>query len=426
LLLIEAPVLHLLDFSLPFEVACDASHLGIGGVLNQQGHPITFFSEKLNDAKRRYSTYELKLYAMVQTVKHWRHYLIHTEFVLFTDHDSLRHLNSQKKLNSKHARWFEYLQQFNFMLKHKTGIQNCVADSLSRKALLLQNLSVEVPCFAKLPAIYKDDPNFGAVFQQLSSQPRSHAGDFTLSDGFLFKGTRLCLPQSFLREFVIVELHAGGLAGHFGQDKTISLVEDRFYWPHLCRDVTVMLKHCRTCQLAKGRKKNAGLYTPMPIPQQPWVVLSMNFVLGLPKTIRGHDSICVVVGRFSKMAHFLPCGKTFDASRIAALFSAEIVRLHGISASIVSDRNARFMSYFWKTLWAKMGTHLKFSSASHPQTDGQMEVVNGSLGNLLRCLITDHHTIWDLLMPHAEFAYNSSINRSTGLSPFEIVTSRRP
>jgi hypothetical protein len=126
------------------------------------------------------------------------------------------------------------------------------------------------------------------------------------------------------------------------------------------------------------------------------------------------------------MAHFLPCAKTFDASCVAALFLAEIVRLHGVPASIVSNRDVRFVNYFWKTLWAKMGTHLKFSSAFYPQTDGQMEVVNNSLCNLLCCLITDRHVTWDLLLPHAEFAYNSSVNRSSGLSPFEIVTGRRP
>ena len=152
----------------------------------------------------------------------------------------------------------------------------------------------------------------------------------------------------------------------------------------------------------------------------------MDFVLGLPRTLRQHDSIMVVVDRFSKMSHFIPCNKTYDASKVAAIFLQEIVRLHGIPASIVSDRDVKFVSYFWKTLWTKMGTKLMFSSAFHPQTDGQTEVTNRSLGNLLRCLVADHVTSWDMVLPHAEFAFNNSVNRTTGCTPFEVVYGFRP
>ena len=126
------------------------------------------------------------------------------------------------------------------------------------------------------------------------------------------------------------------------------------------------------------------------------------------------------------MAHFLSCSQTFDASKVAQLFFDEIVRLHGLPKTIVSDRDVRFTSYFWKTLWHKLGTKLNFSTAYHPQTDGQTEVVNRSLGNLLRCLIGENSRNWDLLLPRAEFAYNCSVNRSTGKSPFEIVHGYKP
>ena len=115
-------------------------------------------------------------------------------------------------------------------------------------------------------------------------------------------------------------MHAGGLARHFERDKTITLVEDRFYWPYLKRDVARIVVQCRTCQITKAKKQNTGLYTPLPVSHEPWKDVSMNFVLGMPRTARGHDSILVVVDRFCKMTHFILCNKTNDASHVVKFF----------------------------------------------------------------------------------------------------------
>src|SRR5262249_46567285 len=144
--------------------------------------------------------------------------------------------------------------------------------------------------------------------------------DYLLQDDYLFHGQKLCIPRTSVRDFLVWEMHAGGLAGHFGRNKTIELVEYRFYWPSLKRDVAKIVAQCRTCAMAKQRKQNTGLYTPLPVPDCPWHDVSMDFVLGLPRTARKHDSILVVVDRFSKMAHFVPCSKTADASKVARLF----------------------------------------------------------------------------------------------------------
>jgi hypothetical protein len=146
----------------------------------------------------------------------------------------------------------------------------------------------------------------------------------------------------------------------------------------------------------------------------PWDVVSMEFLLGLPRTQIGNDYIYVVVDIFSKMAHFITCTKTIDATNISNLFFREVVRLHGLPKSIVSDRDTRFVGHFWRTLWNNLGTNLNFSSAYHPQIDGKTEVVNKILGNILRSFVNENPKQWDQMLAQDEFSYNDSPNRSMG------------
>jgi hypothetical protein len=130
--------------------------------------------------------------------------------------------------------------------------------------------------------------------------------------------------------------------------------------------VNKFVDRCRIFHHMKGKRKNMGLYQPLPIPERPWDAVSMHLILGLQRTQRGYDSIFVVVDIFSKMAHFIPCQKTNNTTHIANLFFKEVARLHDLPRSIVSDQDTKFVGHFWRTLWKNMGTHFSFRSTYHP------------------------------------------------------------
>ncbi|WVZ70559.1 LOW QUALITY PROTEIN: hypothetical protein U9M48_019218 [Paspalum notatum var. saurae] len=418
----QAPLLILPDFNKTFELECDVS---IGAVLSQERKPIAFFSEKLSDARQKWSTYQQELYAVFRALKTWEVYLLPKEFIVYTDHQSLKHFRNQKHVDRMLARWAAYLERFNYLIIHKSGATNRVADALSRRACLLISFEAELPGMEQIKDLYEDDDDFGQVwFKHLQGQPLGE--EYVVQDGYLFKKDRLCIPRSSLRDKLIRELHSSDLSGHVGRDKTIANLQARYYWPQLKKDARKFVQRCPVCQTYKGQIQNTGLYMPLAVPCAPWEDLSMDFVLGLPRTRPRNDAIYVVVDSFSKMAHFIPYRKTTDAHHVANLFFREIVRLHGVPRSMVSDRDSKFLAAFWLTLWKQFNTELKFSNTAHPQTDGQTEVVNKFLGNLIRCICGNKKGQWDLALSLAEFAYNNSEHRSTGKSPFSIVYTKVP
>lgn len=264
--------------------------------------------------------------------------------------------------------------------------------------------------FSSLADLYTSDPYFSRILLDVTA---GVATDFTIHDGFIFKGIQLCIPDCSLRLQIIQELHN---EGDIGRDRTLKLVTQSYFWPTQLRDVSRFVERCRICQQAKGQASNAGLYLPLPIPTQPWTDISMDFVHK-----KGNVSIFVVVDHFSKMAHYVACKRTTDAVTVAQLFFREIYRLHGLPSSIISDRDTRFLIHFWRPVWKLLNTSLDMSTIYHPQTDEQTEVTNCSLGNLLRSLVGDNIKSWDPKLPQAEFAHNHATNRSLDFSPIQIV-----
>ncbi|CAI7803237.1 unnamed protein product [Closterium sp. NIES-54] len=195
----------------------------------------------------------------------------------------------------------------------------------------------------------------------------------------------------------------------------------------MAADVQQFVTSCDTCQRMKSSKqKKTGLLQPIPVPEQPWQVVSLDFITGLPSTSRGNDSILVVIDKFSKMGHFIPTNATATAEATARLLFDRIITIHGIPATLISDRDPKFTSKFWKELMGLLGTKLAMSSAYHPQTDGQIERLNQVVEQLLRTACKDDVSHWDTQLPTLEFAYNNASHAATGKTPFFLCYGREP
>ena len=192
------------------------------------------------------------------------------------------------------------------------------------------------------------------------------------------------------------------------------------------REIAEFVALCDVCQRVKAEhQRPAGLLQPLQIPEWKWEEIGMDFITGLPRTSSGHDSIWVVVDRLTKVAHFIPVHTTYSGKKLAELYLARIMCLHGVPKKIVSDRGSQFTSKFWQKLQEELGTRLNFSTAYHPQTDGQTERVNQILEDMLRACALDFGGAWDKSLPYAEFSYNNSYQASLQMAPFEALYGRR-
>ncbi|MCO5575432.1 hypothetical protein L7F22_029233 [Adiantum nelumboides] len=209
---------------------------------------------------------------------------------------------------------------------------------------------------------------------------------------------------------------------HPGYHKMSASLKQEFFWPNLKKDTLEFVKRCLICQKVKAERiKLPGKLHPLDIPEMKWECVSMDFVTGLPKVSGGFDSIFVVVDKLTKVAHFIPLRTTASATDVAHIFVKEIVRLHGVPARIISDRDAKFTSKFWKAVFQSLGTLLNLSSAYHPKTDGQTERVNQVMEDMLRAYCGQQPHNWIKFLPLVEFAYNSSYHRSLQMSLFKAL-----
>lgn len=446
------PVLALPDPTLPYVVHTDASGFAVGAVLSQKQsdgalRPLAFLSKKMLDAETRYPTHEKELLAIIHALRSWRHYLYGRKFTVYTDHHSLQHFKTQPMLSGRQSRWKDAIAEFDFDIVYVEGKANVVADGLSRRADHVQHSSellslriFNVAADAANPAPGPVAPRMSdatalladifeasrsdAAYQAALKQRRLRSDPLSVRGGLLYHGgDRLYVPADLtLRTRLLHECHDAPLAGHVGKAKTIEAVKRRFYWPGMDADIARYVTSCDACQRNKpSTQAPMGKLMPLPVPTRPGQQWSMDLITQLPRSRSGHDAIVVYVDKLTKLTHLAATTTSVTAPQLATLTIQNIVRLHGVPDSILSDRDPRFTAHFWRAFWSQLGTTLTMSTAYHPQTDGQTERTNRTLEEMLRSRVNFAQDDWDEHLAAAELAINNAVHASTGFTPFRLT-----
>nr|GEY00900.1 putative reverse transcriptase domain-containing protein [Tanacetum cinerariifolium] len=345
------------------------------------------------------AAHDLKLKAVVFALKTWRHYLYGTKSVIYTDHKSLQYIFDQKELNMRQRRWIELFSDYECEIRYHLGKANVVANASSRKE------RVKPRCVR-------------AMAMAIQSRVRGM---------ILAAQNRIWVPLvGGVRTIIIDEAQKTRYSVHPGADKMYHDLRNMYWWLGMKRDIATYVSKCLTCLKVKAEHQRHSVLLQQPkIPKWKYDKITMDFITKLPKTKSRNDTIWVTVDRLTKSAHFLVTRKDYSTERFAKLYIDEIVAQHEVPVSIISDRDGRFTSCFWKTLQKALGMRLDMSTAYHPQTDGQSKHMIQTLEDMLRACVIDFGGNWDVHSPLAEFSYNNSYHSSIGCAPFKALYGRK-
>jgi hypothetical protein len=375
---------------------------------------------------RSLAAYERELIGLVQAVRHWRPYLWGRRFTIKTDHYNLKYLLDQHLATIPQHHWVGKLLGFDFTVEYKSGSMNTVAGALShRDTEEGAILAISVPRFdfiGRLHHVQTTEPALVAIHDEIHAGTRTTP--WTVIDNMITYGGRLYIPpDSPLLQEIMEAIHEDG---HEGIHHTLHRLRRDFHFPNMRHLVQEFMRSCPTCQRYKSEHLHpAGLFMPLPVPSAVWADIGLNFVEALPR-VNGKTVILSVIDQFSKYCHFIPLAHPYMVASVAQAFFTDIVRLHGIPQSIMSDHDPVFTSTFWKELMRLLGTKLHMTSAFHPQSNGQTEVANCIIVMYLRCLTGDHPRQWLHWLPWAEYTYNTAYQTSLRDTPFRVVYDRDP
>lgn len=439
----SAPVLRLADPLKKYTLATDASDYALGGVLMQESekgyYPLAFISRTLRSAEKNYDTYDKEMLGIIYALQQWRHYLEGAPggVEVWTDHQPATHLLKQKDMTRTQVRYLKQglMQSIAPTLKYIKGKANVVADALSRNPASRGQVgaisTVEADPEVSKQWIHdlRSEEETKMTMEQLEAGktlPHFRLGPH----GILYwtGGKQMCkivVPRTRIRS-ILEEFHDGPIRGHPGVERTMAAIQTTYWWKRQKSTVQDYVRSCIKCQEMKNEtSKQKGLLCPIPIPERKWQQVTTDLVTDLPES-KGYTAVAVFVDRLTKYCKFAPCTKEVTAEGYAQLFFDNVFRSYGLPESIISDRDPRFMSRFWTELFRMTGTKLKYSTAHHPQTDGQSEVTIRTLENTLRPYVEENPSGWAGYLAAAEFAVNNAMNHSTRTTPFYLMTGQHP
>jgi hypothetical protein len=448
--LVNAPILALPQSGKCFTVYMDASRIGLGFVLMQEGKVIAYGSRQLKKHEGNYPTHDLELAVVVFSLKLWRHYLHGESCDIYTDHKSLKYIFTHKELNLRQRLWLELIKDYDLSTQYHPGKANVVADALSRtdvpKVAMplitdLDRMGVAL-CYVGIAreetrmliqSSLLERVRMAQQQDRLLQEALKRVGDgkpceFTIDENDLVRfGGRLCVPhKSEVKMDILREAHETPYTVHPGETKMYRDLKQNIWWKRMKVDVSKYVAACEVCQCVKAEhKRPTGLLKPLEIPEWKWEHIAMDFMVGLPHSPRGRDAIWVVVDLLTKSVHFIAMKTTNSASELVPLYMKEVIRLHGVLKSIVSDQDSKFVSKFLESLHSALGTKLSLSVAFHPQTDGQSERTFQTLEDMLCACVLSWKGSWEDHLALAEFSYNNSYQASIKMAPYEALYGRR-
>ncbi|UYV76584.1 hypothetical protein LAZ67_14001277, partial [Cordylochernes scorpioides] len=415
----------------------DASNIGLGATLVQiicgEEKVISYLSRTLSKAEQNYSTTEKECLAVVWAISKLRPYLYGRHFKIITEHHALCWLKNLKDPTGRLARWALKIQEYDFDIIHKSGKKHMDADGLSRGPLTETDWVEDYERLFLNQIINEEDEFIENVKKSLKGSKRAITQNFKEENGCLYKKNPnpegrawlLVVPKKRRKE-IMSEFHNHMLNGHLGVARTTYRLKNKYHWPSMLKDVSEFVKTCHLCQSRKGSNQSpSGLLQPIPPANYPFERIGIDFVGPLPSTKRRRKWIIVLTVYYTRYAETKAVSEA-TVKEVSTFLIEQFFLRHGAPRFLISDRGSQFTSNLMKEVMKMCKVKHCFTTSYHPQTNGLTERLNRTLINMISMYVNTDQKNWDEILPFVTHAYNTTIQETTGYSPFFLLFGREP